>query len=113
MAVSRYALRHKTLNTNEIYKDLFKSRGVVGIHHYRSPTLVYPTQSQVARLHLAQHIWKVGDRYEKLAFRAFGDSRYWWVIAWINKRPGDFSNEIGDVIFIPINLEEALSVLET
>ncbi len=60
-----------------------------------------------------RHWYIQPNQYEKLAFRAFGDSRYWWVIAWINKRPGDFSNEIGDVIFIPINLEEALSVLET
>ena len=111
MAISRYQLRRRTKNANKMYDEFFRERGVKFIKHYRTGKLVYPSPNQIKRLDTVQHIWKFGDRYEKLAYKYYGDSRLWWVIAWINMRPAEFTNSVGDVIFIPTSLENTLSLL--
>ena len=58
------------------------------------------------------HIWKYGDRLYKLANKYYGDSRYWWVIAWWNSFPTEASITLGTPLRIPLNLEQALIVLE-
>jgi len=57
------------------------------------------------------HIWKYGDRFYNLAHKYYGDPTYWWVIAWYNALPTEADIRIGDVIQIPISLEEARSAL--
>ena len=111
MSISRYQLRRRTFNANKMYAEFFHERGVKYIKHYRTGKLSYPTQAQLKSLDLDQHIWKLGDRYEKLAYKYYGDSKLWWVIAWINKRPAEFTNRVGDVIFIPLSLEDTISLL--
>ena len=59
------------------------------------------------------HIWSYGDRYYKLADKYYGDSKYWWVIAWYNGYPTEATIEIGNVIEIPVNLEDALEIMRT
>tara|TARA_A100001515_G_scaffold13479_1_gene10193 strand:+ start:622 stop:963 length:342 start_codon:yes stop_codon:yes gene_type:complete len=108
MAISRYQLRGKALNKNKLYDETFKKRGVKYVKHYRTPNLRFPTQKELKRIESVEHIWKLGDRYEKLAFDFYGDPEYWWVIAWFNRRPTDFQNRIGDVIYIPLALEDAI-----
>ena len=46
-----------------------------------------------------------------IAFKYYGDVRYWWVIAWYNgvALEGDLIN--GDLMEIPINLRETLAIL--
>jgi len=111
MSISRFQLRRRTLNANKMYKDIFHERGVKYIKHYRTGKLEYPSQKQLQKLETVQHLWKLGDRYEKLAYKYYGDSRLWWVIAWINLRPAEFSNSAGDVLYIPTSLENTLSML--
>tara|TARA_R100000664_G_C2681324_1_gene89209 strand:- start:145 stop:486 length:342 start_codon:yes stop_codon:yes gene_type:complete len=111
MPVSRYQLRKRVVNSHKMYDEFFRERGVKFIKHFRTGKLKYPSASQLKRLVTISHIWKMGDRYEKLAQNYYGDSRYWWVIAWVNKRPAELTNKLGDVIFIPTSLEDTLSLL--
>ena len=111
MAISRYQLRGKALNKNKLYDETFKKRGVKYIKHYRTPNLRFPTEKELKKIDSVEHIWKLGDRYEKLAFESYGDSKYWWVIASFNKKPTESFNNPGDVIKIPINLSDALQVI--
>lgn len=111
MSVSRYQLRRRTLNAHKMYDEFFRERGVKYIKHYRTGRMAYPTRAQLKKLMTIQHIWKMGDRYEKLAFQYYGDAKMWWVIAWINKRPAELTNRVGDAIFIPTSLENVLSLL--
>jgi nucleoid-associated protein YgaU len=60
-----------------------------------------------------QHIWSSGDRFYKLAHSAYGDSKYWWVIAWYNKTPTEAHVQIGDILYIPLPLERILSLYGT
>jgi len=47
----------------------------------------------------------------KLANQYYGEPRYWWVIAWYNGLPAETEIENGSVIYIPVNVANALKVL--
>jgi len=111
MPTSRYDLRSKALVINPMYRDFFEERGVEWILLYRTAKLRYPSRAEIRRMETIPHLWKMGDRYEKLAYKFYGDAKLWWVIAWFNKRPGEFTNRTGDTLHIPTSLETVLAVL--
>ena len=107
----RNAKRKIIDNRSEFYRFLREKRGVKTIRHYDTQVLQNPSVAARASLRSTNHIWKYGDRYYNLAYRYYGNSRYWWVIAWYNARPTEANIKIGDSLQIPLNLEEALTVL--
>jgi nucleoid-associated protein YgaU len=109
--MSRYFGRDLFFNKEEFYEDTFDKRDVNGINQYATPILQHPTKQQIASLRIINHVWKTGDRYYKLAFDHYGDSRLWWVIAWFNKRPTEADVSYGDVIYIPQPLDKILNYL--
>ena len=111
MANSRYDLRYKAFLSNPMYRDVFERRGIRWTEIYRTPRLQYPTRARLREIETIPHIWKMGDRYEKLAYYFYGDAELWWIIGWFNKRPAEFSNRVGDILHIPISLEDAMSAL--
>jgi mannose-6-phosphate isomerase-like protein (cupin superfamily) len=112
MAVSRFQRRVSSINDNELYKKAFKDRGLKFIEQYRTAKLVYPTDEQIASMTFDDHLWTMGDRYYKLAYKYYGESEYWWVIAWFNKKPTEHLLSAGDLLYIPTNLEEILDYLD-
>ena len=52
-----------------------------------------------------------GDRYDTLAQTYYGDSEYWWIIAWFNKKPTEQHIELGETILVPLFLDELLSII--
>ena len=57
------------------------------------------------------HIWKSGDRYYKLAFEHYGNSSYWWIIAYFNNKPTESLIHVGDTIMIPKPLNVMITLL--
>tara|TARA_Y100000310_G_scaffold98156_1_gene95849 strand:+ start:17903 stop:18241 length:339 start_codon:yes stop_codon:yes gene_type:complete len=108
---SRYETRYIAENTNPLYDEFFKDRGVRGVVQYRSPQLLHPTPEQIANLSIVGHIWTLGDRYWKLAFKHYGDAELWWVIAWFNQAPTEAHLDLGDVIEVPFPLDRVLGYL--
>lgn len=110
---SRY-LKTKILdNDAEFYEFLRKKRGnVKSLSHYATPILRQPDVSDRASLNTTAYIWKFGDRYYNLANQYYKNVDYWWVIAWYNGYPTEADIKPGDVIDIPLNLEQVLNVLE-
>ena len=106
--MGRYSSTRKFRNNLEYYDYLRNKRKLKVVSHYATPVLKHPTVEQRTRLVSDTHIWTLGDRYYKLADQYYGDSQYWWVIAWFNRRPTDFQNRIGDIIYIPTALEDAI-----
>jgi|TARA_Y100000034_G_scaffold8366_1_gene9089 hypothetical protein len=98
-------------NSNDYYKSLRESRGVSIIEHYETPAFSNPTVAQRASLLTDARIWKYGDRLYNLASQYYGDTRYWWVIAWYNGLPCEAEIENGTVIYIPVDIGSALEVL--
>ena len=98
-------------NEEELYEDTLQQRGVKHIDHYPTATLHHPSAAELGEIELVAHIWKVGDKYSKLAYEFYGDSKLWWVIAWYNQLPTDAHVELGKVIQIPLPLNKILAVL--
>ena len=99
------------INDTDFYRELRERRGVKQIEQFTTPRLRQPTVSDRIRLKTSTHIWKYGDRFYNLAHQYYGDTRYWWVIAWWNGIPTEAEANTGDVLEIPLDLSETLLVL--
>jgi nucleoid-associated protein YgaU len=107
----RYKGQRIIKNRLRFYNFLREKRGVVTLRHYGTPMLNNPSVLQRASIAKTNHIWTYGDRYYNLAKQYYNTPTYWWVIAWWNARPTEGHIKPGDIIVIPLNLEEALEVL--
>jgi nucleoid-associated protein YgaU len=96
------------INDNELYEEIFEGRSVKFIRQYLTMEINYPTPDQQMALQSVSHVWAIGDRFYKLAHEFYGDSRFWWVIAWYNKKPTEGHVQIGDVLAIPQPLSRVL-----
>ena len=108
MAVSRFDDREMVNNSSETYEEQLDKRNVRTIKHYTTAVLDYPTDEEKRYLDVRSHVWKVGDRFYKLAAEFYGNSEYWWVIAWYNRAPTEAHLNLGDVVYIPKPLETVL-----
>jgi hypothetical protein len=109
---SRYINRLITRNDNKLYKKILEERNVKYIRQFRSPVLAYPTAEQMRGLQKTGHIWTLGDRFYKLAYEYYGESQYWWVIAWFNKTPTETHVSLGDIVYIPLPLYTILNLFK-
>ena len=98
-------------NESDYYSSLRKKRGVNKITHHKTPVLRNPTVADRIRISSIPHIWSYGDRLYKLADQYYGDSRYWWVIAWWNGYALEADITTGTKLKIPLSIEQALNAL--
>ena len=105
---NRYSSRMKFLNDQESYDEIFEARDVPYIKQYGTPRLRSPSVAARSQFSTVQHVWKVGDRYYKLAIKYYKDPQYWWVIALYNKKPTEGHLRVGDLIIIPLPLQNVL-----
>ena len=108
MPVSRYEGEEVLLNDNKKYANMLDKRDVNNIVHYETPKLKTLEPVDYSRLKRVSHIWTLGDKYYKLAYRFYQDPTLWWLIAWFNQKPTDAHLKEGDPVFIPIPVEDAL-----
>lgn len=57
-----------------------------------------------------ERIYTMGDKLYKFAYEYYGDVDYWWIIAWYNNKPTDAHFKIGDVVYIPRELDVAIRI---
>ena len=107
----RYSKKRILNNSSEYYETLRKKRKVKTIRHYETPKVYTPDVSDRSAIITTSHVWTLGDRYYNLAHKFYGDVRYWWVIAQWNAAPTEAHMNPGDIIQIPVNIENALNVL--
>jgi len=98
----------KFLNDQESYDEIFEARDVPYIKQYGTPRFRTPNPSERAQFSRVRYVWRVGDRYYKLAIKYYNDPQYWWVIALYNQQPTEGHLRVGDVITIPMPLEKVL-----
>ena len=108
---SRYTYRKKFANSLEMYSDQLAARKVNLINHYSSPNMTYPNVAEKAAIKPVEHVWKLGDRFYKLAHEHYGEKKLWWLIAWYNRAPTENHIKLGQVISIPKPLAAALSFM--
>jgi len=105
---NRYRNRSIKTNDTKLYKSLFDKRGVKKIQQYTTPKVFTLSTQQAINISFTEHVWKMGDRYYKLAHQYYGDSTYWWLIAWYNQKPTEADVELGDIVYIPHPFEKIL-----
>ena len=109
--MGRYNKYKILVNNSEYYEPLRDRRDRKVIRHYETPMMKNPTVADRRRVLSNNYIWKYGDRLYKLSHQYYGDSRFWWVIAWWNGVPCESEIKNGTVLKIPVNIENALKAL--
>ena len=104
----RYDRRKVFLNDNELYEKTMEERNINSIRHYATAEFDFPTTQEIKNLTRVRHIWKTGDRYYKLAIEYYSSAQYWWVIALFNQKPTEADLKVGDLIYIPLPLQDIL-----
>ena len=99
------------INDSDYYEPLRKERNVKQIEQYNTPIMNNPSVPQRAATATDNHIWKYGDRLYNLAYTYYGDTSFWWVIAWWNGYGTEADIRTGAVLRIPLDIAIALTVL--
>jgi len=108
----RHGTEYFLENKEEIYEELFDKRGINHITHYRTakwPPLTPAVRSQFTTV---KHVWKLGDKWWKLASEFYGDPKLWWVLAWYNEKPTESHVKQGNTIYVPQPIEKVISYFE-
>ena len=106
--ISRFIKRTIITNEDRSYKSKMDKRNVTKIEHYDTAILGYPTDEEIQGLKIVNVVWSRGNTYYKLASSFYGDPELWWIIGWFNKKPIETEVQFGDIISIPLPLEEVL-----
>ena len=61
-------------------------------------------------INTSDHLWKSGERLDKLSYLYYKNEKLWWVIAWFNGIPDESELEAGRVLLIPQNPEIIISL---
>ena len=113
MAYSRYSKRDIVLNDDLGYRDtFFVSRDVKQVEQYTTSRTTLPTVDDLERIDPVPYTWKSNDRLYNLAQGYYGSPDLWWLIAWFNKKPTEAHFELGETIYIPLPMEEALYLFD-
>lgn len=108
---TRYNKARILTNNSEYYAPLRKSRDKKAIVHHATRKIKNPTVQERRSVKTTTYIWKYGDRLYNLSHKSYGDPRYWWVIAWWNGYGTEAAIKNGSMLYIPLNIEEALKAL--
>lgn len=110
--INRYINRPVFKNDREEYEETFRERDVKFINQYGTPNFIQPTVEQIENLDLQEHVWKVGDRFYKLADYYYGDPEDWWIIARFNNKPTESHISVGEIIYIPLEIQQVIQVMK-
>ena len=108
MAYNRYSNRTIFTNDEKLYDEFFDKKNKKSFVQYKTPVYRQVTQRELDQVSYRVHTWKSGDRFYKLASEFYGNPRYWWVIAFFNKKPTESHIKYGDQIMIPIDHEQVM-----
>lgn len=115
MATSRYSRTENQQladrDYKEVYPEKFDDRRKFFINKIATLNIRYPTFDDILAIDYEDYVWSLGDRYYKLAQTYYGDTRYWWVIAWFNKKPTESHLKVGDIVRIPKSIDTLLSTM--
>ena len=95
---------------NKWNKELLEKRGLSQVEQYARFRLnsIDVESEDFNNLNILSHIFETGDKLYKISYKHYGNAKYWWVLAWFNLKPTDFHCKIGDTIYIPLPLDEAI-----
>jgi len=108
----RHGREDTFVNRNEFYEEFLQKRGLSRVKQYATPKLPPLTKKIRRKFVSSRHVWKMGDKYYKLANQFYGDPRLWWVLAWYNQKPNEGMLKAGDVVYVPQPLNKVLTFFD-
>ena len=112
MAISRYKKSKTTTVGGKGYKEILKNRPTKRVTVLSFEQFKELKVSELTGISLETHIWAPSDRFFKLADRYYGNSVYWWVIAYFNQTPLEADVKVGQKLLIPVPLERILEAMD-
>ncbi len=110
--MSRHGREDTYVNSSEFYEEFIEKRGLRRIRQYTTPRNPPLTQEVRRKFTNSRYIWKMGDKYSKIANKFYGDPRLWWVLAWYNQKPTEGMLKVGDVVYVPQPLSKVLTFFD-
>lgn len=115
MTISRYSTTDEQalddLDYKRVYSDKYDKNKREFLLKKETINIKYPEFGDILEFEFVSYVWSVGSSYYKLADLHYGDPRYWWVIAWFNKKPTESHCALGDIIRIPKPIGQVLTSL--
>ena len=99
------------LNNSNNYEEVFNKKNLKFIYQYKTPKFEPFEVFRFPNISFVKHTWTYGDRYFKLAEKYLGDANDWWIIARINNKPTEAHNKLGDILYIPTDVTQIMSLL--
>jgi len=84
----------------------YRNNQIIDGKHYG--TFDFPTQAQLDNIATYQVRVNKFDRLDNLAAKYLGSGDYWWVIAMMNNLEWAFGFEEGQILLIPVDVQEVL-----
>ena len=111
--MARYSNRGTVVvsgRADEMYREHLDRRGREALVIYATPNnrQIMDVGDRIL-FDLKAYTWQRGDKLRKLSHDFYGDSYFWWVLGWFNMKPTDAHWKVGDVVYVPIKLEQALA----
>jgi hypothetical protein len=111
MSISRYKKSDIINNNDADYKKVFSSRfGNKGLLQFSTTNFRIPTDQEINNIQYVNENWTLGQRLYKLAYKHYGDSQYWWLIALFNNVATEADLQFGQVIKVPMPLDLVLNL---
>ena len=100
--MNRYRSRKIFHNMPSMYGKMMHERGRgLSNQFHETPRFDFPSPGELEEITHVRHVWKVGDRFYKLAHEHYGDATAWWIIALYNGAPTEGHLRTGMEIYIP------------
>lgn len=97
-------------NDDDVYKDFLDKTGAANIDHYGLIMFGDPRNEDFLEgISVSEHVYSLGDTLAKIAYKQYGDARFWWLLAWFNTKPTDLHCELGEIIYAPHPVQEAVN----
>jgi hypothetical protein len=110
MPYSRMNSRTIFMNDDKNYqREFFNKRNIKQTPQYRTGRFQSLTPTQRAQLQPTSLVWGATSNLTKIAHEFYGDAQYWWVIALYNNTPLEADFRVGQVVYIPLPLQQVLS----
>ena len=112
MYVKRYKKNNIRFNDSDLIKKILDYKNISNVLHYRTSPIKLPTDEEKIKIKTISIVWKRGDRLFKYAEEYYQNPELWWIIGMYNNKPTDAHFSIGDIVYIPVDLNNLFEYVE-
>lgn len=81
------------------YFEILERRGMKTIRLRRTKTFESARGMEITVRE--EHTWSHGDNLRRLSQKYYYSPDFWWILAFVNKKPTDAHFKIGDILLVP------------